>query len=90
MSSYVEIEEALQVIDRCWSHIRDIGLLASALARPAATVRATEAYPELPMKTAALLDSVARSIRSSAEASAPHGPHGADAVDQRLPPRLHR
>ncbi|MEV8148588.1 type II toxin-antitoxin system death-on-curing family toxin [Arthrobacter sp. NPDC080073] len=60
MSSYLEIEDALQVIDRYGFHIRDIGLLASALARPATTVMGTEAYPQLAMKAAALLESVAR------------------------------
>jgi len=59
MSSYLEIEDALQVIDRYGFHIRDAGLLASALARPGATVLGTEAYPQLPMKAAALLESVA-------------------------------
>jgi death-on-curing protein len=60
MSSYLEIEDALQVINRYGFHIRDIGLLASALARPATTVMGAEAYPQLPMKAAALLESVAR------------------------------
>ncbi|MCI0144177.1 Fic family protein [Arthrobacter bambusae] len=60
MSSYLEIEDALQVIDRYGFHIRDVGLLASALARPATTVMGTEAYPQLAMKAAALLESAAR------------------------------
>ncbi|MCO4253669.1 type II toxin-antitoxin system death-on-curing family toxin [Pseudarthrobacter cellobiosi] len=60
MTAYLEIEDALQVVDRYGFHIRDIGLLASALARPATTVLGAEAYPQLPMKAAALLDSVAR------------------------------
>jgi death-on-curing protein len=60
MSSYLEIEDALQVIDRYGFHIRDVGLLASALARPATTVMGTEAYPQLALKAAALLESVAR------------------------------
>ncbi|MEC5193140.1 MULTISPECIES: type II toxin-antitoxin system death-on-curing family toxin [unclassified Arthrobacter] len=60
MSSYLEIEDALQVIDRYGFHIRDIGLLASALARPATTVMGTDAYPQLATKAAALLESVAR------------------------------
>ncbi|GAA2137193.1 hypothetical protein GCM10009825_23000 [Arthrobacter humicola] len=34
--------------------------MAAALARPATTVSGTEAYPQLPMKAAALLESVAR------------------------------
>ncbi|GAA3315839.1 type II toxin-antitoxin system death-on-curing family toxin [Arthrobacter ramosus] len=60
MSSSLEIEDALQVIERYGFHIRDIGLLASALARPATTVMGTEAYPQLAIKAAALLESVAR------------------------------
>lgn len=60
MSSDLEIEDALQVVDRYGFHIRDIGLLASALARPATTVMGVEAYPQLPLKAAALLESVAR------------------------------
>lgn len=61
MSSYLEIEDALQVIDRYGFHMRDIGLLVSALARPGATVMGAEAYPQLPTKAAALLESMARS-----------------------------
>jgi len=60
VTAYLEIEDALQVVDRYGFHIRDIGLLASVLARPATTVLGAEAYPQLPMKAAALLDSVAR------------------------------
>lgn len=60
MTAYVDIEDALQVIDRYGFHIRDVGLLTSALARPATTVMGAEAYPELAMKSAALLESVAR------------------------------
>ncbi|MBT2520908.1 type II toxin-antitoxin system death-on-curing family toxin [Arthrobacter sp. ISL-28] len=60
MSSYLDIEDALQVVGRYGFHICDVGLLASALARPATAVMGTEAYPDLPMKAAALLDSVAR------------------------------
>ncbi|MET3922949.1 hypothetical protein ABIB26_003910 [Arthrobacter sp. UYEF20] len=48
MSSYLEIEDALQVISRYGFHIRDIGLLASALARPATTVMGAAAYPQRP------------------------------------------
>ncbi|WP_427007978.1 type II toxin-antitoxin system death-on-curing family toxin [Pseudarthrobacter sp. H2] len=60
MTEYLEIEDALQVLDRYGFHIRDIGLLASALARPATTVMGVEAYPQLSMKAAALMESVAR------------------------------
>ncbi|MDR6791977.1 type II toxin-antitoxin system death-on-curing family toxin [Pseudarthrobacter oxydans] len=60
MTAYLDIEDALQVVDRYGFHIRDVGLLASALARPATTVMGAEAYPELVVKAAALLESVAR------------------------------
>jgi hypothetical protein len=60
VTKYLDIEDALQVIDRYGFHIRDVGLLASALARPATTVMGAEAYPDLAMKAAALLESVAR------------------------------
>ena len=60
MTAYLEIEDALQVVDRYGFQIRDVGLLASALTRPATTVRGAEAYPELAVKAAALLESVAR------------------------------
>lgn len=38
--------------------VRDWGLLESALARPRASVFGEDAYPDLPTKAAALLDSV--------------------------------
>ncbi|MDP9905566.1 type II toxin-antitoxin system death-on-curing family toxin [Arthrobacter bambusae] len=60
MTAYLNIEDALQVVDRYGFHIRDVGLLASALARPATTVMGAEAYPDLAMKAAALLESVAK------------------------------
>jgi death-on-curing protein len=60
VTEYLEIEDALQVIDRFGFHVRDIGLLASALARPATTVMGVEAYPQLATKAAALMESVAR------------------------------
>lgn len=60
MTEYLEIEDALQVVDRFGFHVRDIGLLASALARPATTVMGVEAYPQLATKAAALMESVAR------------------------------
>ena len=60
MTAYLDIEDALQAINRYGFLIRDVGLLASALTRPATTVMGAEAHPELTMKAAALLESVAR------------------------------
>ena len=60
MTQCLDIDDAIQVIDGYGFHIRDVGLLASALARPATTVMGADAYPGLPLKVAALLDSLAR------------------------------
>lgn len=60
MTAYLDIEDALQVIGRYGFHVRDIGLLASALARPATTVMGVEAYPELALKAATVLESITR------------------------------
>ncbi|MHA7176518.1 type II toxin-antitoxin system death-on-curing family toxin [Arthrobacter sp. Sr24] len=60
MTSYLEIEDALRVVNRLGFHVRDAGLLASALARPATRVLGADVYPLLPMKAAAVLESVAR------------------------------
>lgn len=40
--------------------VRDLGLLESALARPRASAFGEDAYPELVLKAAALLESIAR------------------------------
>jgi death-on-curing protein len=60
VTAHLDIEDALQVTDRYGFHVRDVRLLASALARPATTVMGSEAYPELALKAASLLESVAR------------------------------
>lgn len=60
MTAYLDIEDALYIVDRYGFHIRDVGLLASALARPATTVMGVEVYPGLGEKAAALLESVAQ------------------------------
>ena len=54
MTEYLEIEDALEVVNRYGFLIRDIGLLASALARPTTTVMGVEAYSQLATKAAAL------------------------------------
>lgn len=60
MTEYLELDDALHVVQRLGFHVRDAGLLASALARPATTVWGAEAYPDLATKAAALLESLAR------------------------------
>ncbi|MGS0684369.1 type II toxin-antitoxin system death-on-curing family toxin [Nakamurella sp. GG22] len=51
-------EEALAVVERLGFHVRDVGLLLSALARPRATVFGADAYPDLPTKAAAMFESL--------------------------------
>lgn len=60
MTQYLELDDALHVVERFGFHLRDAGLLASALARPAATMFGQDAYPALELKAAALLESLTR------------------------------
>jgi death-on-curing protein len=53
-------EEAHAVVRRLGFHIRDAGLLSSALARPRTTVFGEDAYPDLATKTAAMFESLVR------------------------------
>jgi death-on-curing protein len=60
VTRYLEIEDALVVTQRYGFHVRDVGLLASALARPSASMFGTDAYATLDRKAAALLESLVR------------------------------
>lgn len=62
MTRYLEIEDALVVTRRYGFHVRDAGLLASALARPSASMLGTDAYATLDRKAAALLESLVRNL----------------------------
>ena len=53
-------DEAHAVVRRLGFHIRDAGLLSSALARPRTTVFGEDAYPDLATKTAAMFESLVR------------------------------
>jgi death-on-curing protein len=56
---YLDLETALQIIDRQgWGPVRDVGLLDSALARPASSAFGKDAYPTPTRKAAALLHSL--------------------------------
>lgn len=60
---YLSYEELMYVAQRTLGApplVRDAGLLESALARPQASVFGSDAYPEWPEKTAALLHSLAK------------------------------
>lgn len=57
---YIEPEQALALIQRLGLHVRDEGLLFSALARPSAGMFGVDAYPAFEEKAAALISSVAQ------------------------------
>jgi death-on-curing protein len=62
VTEYLELEDVLGVVDRIVGRdaVRDIGLLDSSVHRPSTNVFGHEAYPELMVKAAALLHSLAR------------------------------
>ena len=60
MTEYLSIDDALQVVDRYGFHVRDAGLLSSALARPSAAMFEVDAYQSIDRKAAALLESLVR------------------------------
>ncbi len=60
---YLTLAELLHVTERTLGPdyaVRDYGLLEAALARPQATAFGKDAYPDLDLKAAALLHSIAR------------------------------
>lgn len=61
MTRHLTLDDLLFIASqaRGQTHVRDYGLLESALARPSATVFGSDAYPSLYTKAAALLHSLA-------------------------------
>lgn len=60
MIRYIELPQAVGILDALGLRVRDIGLLSSALARPASAMFGVEAYPEIEVKAAALMSSLAQ------------------------------
>ena len=63
MTDYLDLEDLLEIARAAVEkdvEVRDYGLLESALARPRAAVFGQDAYPNLHLKAAALLHSLAR------------------------------
>ena len=63
MIEFLDLEDLLDIARAAVGgdpEVRDYGLLESALARPRASVFGRDAYPELHLKAAALLQSLAR------------------------------
>ncbi len=60
MTLYIEPPQALAVVEKLGLHVRDEGLLFSALARPSAGMFGQDAYETLELKAAALFSSLAQ------------------------------
>lgn len=60
MTGYLRLPEAGAIAADMGLHVRDLGLLSSALARPESSMFGVEAYPDLFMKAAALMSSLAQ------------------------------
>jgi len=63
MIDYLDLDDLLEVARHAVGEdvaVRDYGLLESALARPRASVFGQDAYPDLHLKAAALMHSLAR------------------------------
>src|SRR3954470_21752281 len=63
MTEYLDLDDLLEIVRQAVggdAGVRDYGLLESALARPRAAVFGQDAYPDLHLKAAALLPSLAR------------------------------
>lgn len=64
MTEYLDLEDLVEIARRTIGDevaVRDYGLLQSALARPRTSVFGEDAYPDLFVKAAALMHSLARS-----------------------------
>ena len=64
MTEYLDLEDILDAAEVAVAPgellVRDVGLLESAIARPRASAFGEDAYPDLFLKAAALLESIAR------------------------------
>ncbi len=60
MITYLDLDDALFVIQRLGFFVKDVGLLDSALARPKTSVFGEDAYSTLSLKAAALAHSLAK------------------------------
>lgn len=60
MTVYLDPEDAVLAVEHLGLHVRDKGLLFSAIARPGASAFGEDAYATLELKAAALMTSLAR------------------------------
>lgn len=60
MTRYLSLEGFVVELEAIGFHVRDLGLVHSALERPATTLMGTDAYPSIDTKAAAMTESLAR------------------------------
>ena len=60
MTQFIDLEDALDVIAKLGFHVKELGLLDSALARPKTTIFGEDAYGSLELKAAAMCHSLAK------------------------------
>lgn len=60
MTRYVSLEGFVVELEAIGFHVRDLGLVHSALERPATTLMGVDAYPTVDAKAAAMTESLAR------------------------------
>ena len=58
MTEFVDLEIFVTQLKRVGFHIRDLGLLESALARPQTSLFGEDAYPTLELKAAVMVESI--------------------------------
>ena len=58
MIRYLTLEDVLRQVERAGWVVRDVGLVASAVARPSASAFGQDAYPDILSKAAALCQSL--------------------------------
>lgn len=58
MTEYLTLEDLLQRVTMMNATVRDLGLLEAAAARPHASAFGQDAYPDVPLKAAALMHSL--------------------------------
>ncbi len=60
MTDYLDCDDGLEIVSVMGQRVRDVGLLASALARPQASAFREDAYSSFPAKVASLIDGINR------------------------------
>jgi len=60
MTTFIDLEDALEVVAKLGFYVKEVGLLDSALARPKTSLFGEDAYGSLELKAAAMCHSLAK------------------------------